>query len=128
MVSVGRFDGTVPKEVGITASGAEKSVEDFGGEMKEVAASVEVADAMLVACRADLATITELVHVSPMAPRASPEKEVGGVAPSVDAEVVSVRKLDAVAVTEMAPVEVADAEAAPTADVDTASASAPCSA
>merc|ERR1712241_328348 len=47
---------------------AENSVKDLGPEMREVVASAETADAVWVACKADLATFGELVESPSPAP------------------------------------------------------------
>jgi len=63
-------------EAELARKAAEKSVEDFGPEMENVVASVSAADAVLVACKADLATFKELVEGTPPAPESAPVEDV----------------------------------------------------
>merc|ERR1712087_306014 len=51
---------------------AESSVRELGPEMEVVAADAEAADAVLLACKADLATFSELVEGAPVATEAAP--------------------------------------------------------
>merc|ERR1712176_544324 len=46
---------------------AESSVKELGPELEAVAADAEAAEATLVACKADLATLKELVEGAPVA-------------------------------------------------------------
>lgn len=58
------------KEAEATKDSSEKAVSDLGPEMEAIAASAETADALLVACKADLATFWDLVEGKPDAPEA----------------------------------------------------------
>lgn len=76
------------EEAEAASAAAAKSVEDFGPDMEEAAANAEAADAVLVACKADLTTLRELMEGPTPEPEAAAEAPDASEnkAPEADAE------------------------------------------
>merc|ERR1719189_551511 len=71
------------EEAEAARAAAEKSVEDLGPEMEKAVASAEAADALLVACKADVATFAGLVEGPAVALGTAPVEEAIGEAVQV---------------------------------------------
>jgi len=77
------------KEATVAKKAVEARVQEFGPEMEQAAASAASAEAVLVACKADLATFQELVDGTPAVPEtliAPAEAEDAAAAPEASTE------------------------------------------
>merc|ERR1712117_906826 len=100
------------KEAEVVKKTAERSIEDFDKEIQEVAANAEFADALLMACKDDVATFIELVEGSAPASATAHAKVNVAVVAAVADEVLSAATLSTTSVAA-SPAEVANEDVAP---------------